>query len=351
MNKLTSDFREYASIDNYKERLINRLKMLGHVDNIEWVCMEKIHGANFSFLTNGYEILTAKRSGILPETENFYHSKDVVEKYSADILQIFSRVKQNFSDVLTIQVFGELFGGFYPGIKSLTIPVQKGIWYCPEIDFLVFDIKINICSSNIHRSYYLSQDEVNQYLKNLSKLRGIPIMKKGNLYDILSTDINFVSTIPDLYNLPSIEGNIAEGLVFKSNARHSVHISRPIFKHKNTVWSETKTLNFVKQKENPTSGVMEKDLIQKAILYCTQNRFNNLLTKVGLDEKLEKITGLYVSDVMNDFKKDLLEDNENRYSEFPKYRKSICFSITDYLKERNLISDWLGKFVQDRSVF
>lgn len=356
MSNVTADFREFASINSFKEKNIHRLTNLGFVNGIEWVSMEKIHGANYSFITDGVEIVPAKRTSVLPPTENFYNANSVFEKYSDDVLELYRKIHQENPNVTTIQVFGELFGGFYPNYKSSIPSVQKYIWYNPIIDYLVFDIKINERTNDSHGSWYLSQDEIDKYMANLPKLKGVPVISRGKLTDIIQPEINFVTTIPALYNLEPVENNLAEGLIYKSNTRHSAGLSRPIIKHKHDKFAEVlvKKKNQVQTENevnlNPTEERIKKELVESAMLYCTNNRFTNLLSKIGLDEKLDKITGMYVSDVMADFKKDL-EDDQDTASVLQKHRKFVSQEIKNNLILNNQISTWLGNFISEKSIY
>lgn len=92
----------------------------------KWVALEKIHGANFSFTVNvdvhasGSKIeppRPAKRSGYLKSEENFFNlSKHPAffEKERGKIRKVFDDIRSNyFSDVSSVTVFGELFGGIY----------------------------------------------------------------------------------------------------------------------------------------------------------------------------------------------------------------------------------------------
>lgn len=45
-------------------------------------------------------------------------------------------------DCKFICVYGELFGGCYPGIDSDHRPIQLGIYYFPNIHFMAFDISV-----------------------------------------------------------------------------------------------------------------------------------------------------------------------------------------------------------------
>lgn len=105
----------------------------------KWVALEKIHGANFSFTVNvdvhasGSKIdppRPAKRSGYLKSEENFFRLKkhpEFLEKEGEKIRKVFDAVCSNyFSDVSSVTVFGELFGG----IKYLS----KFLFHTPTID-------------------------------------------------------------------------------------------------------------------------------------------------------------------------------------------------------------------------
>ena len=96
-----------------------------HLDAIKhWVALEKIHGANFSFTvrsaeTPGGEIIgparSAKRTAYLKEGENFYgleKNRVLLEEEGEKARRLFLAVRESHcSDLSTVTVFGELFGG------------------------------------------------------------------------------------------------------------------------------------------------------------------------------------------------------------------------------------------------
>ena len=56
------DFKKYNSIENsYQIEFLNEIKEQGFND-LEYVVQEKVHGANLSFITNGKDIISAKRT-------------------------------------------------------------------------------------------------------------------------------------------------------------------------------------------------------------------------------------------------------------------------------------------------
>lgn len=375
---IKSTFRTYSHINNTSGKTIK--KMGPYLDlSAEWVAIEKIHGANLSFLTDGVTIMTARRSGIIPQEENFYSSTKITEKYHDDILEVYRRIKTDNPETSSIQIFGEIFGGSYPGYQSISMTVQKGIYYNNEIDFLVFDIVMktnnylpfisssssNSNDKNIVESWYLSQDEIIKYLNNLSGLQAIPISHKGSFDEIISINPVFETTIPKLYGLPPIEKNMAEGYVFKANKRHPCHqSSRPILKKKNSTFAE---VSLPLQSADKLEVNDVSFFYDKIILYITQNRFNNVISKIGINNPIPKIRGLLIMDAIKDFKTDLTTEENNDgltsdeintnelntnelntnepiiLSKFTKCLKKLKDMLTCYLAQNNLIEIWLNE--------
>lgn len=352
---ITQNFKEYSSIDGVTQKNIKKLEKYGHLNkNIEWIALEKIHGANLSFLTDGVTISTAKRSGIIDDKENFFNSTKITEKYQKDVLEIFHRIKasNNIPNIVTVQLYGEVFGGSYIGFESSSKPVQKGVYYKPEIDFLIFDIRINTSDivpnfrengKEVYWSWYLAQDEINKIVEGLN-IKTIPIEKKGPFSEIVTMNPVFVTKIPSLYGLPVIENNMAEGYVFKTNENHVCHHTRPIIKTKNT-----KIFGEIDMCAEKMCTNLSDNLISNLIRYCTQNRFNNTISKIGRDSHIEKITGIYIADVVKDFEKDFNDTidelnqekttDENRKA----YIKKLKGFVHSYLMREGCIEMWLGE--------
>lgn len=140
--KLT--FRKYASIENsYLDKFIESIINQGHTDNnAQWVALEKsksltcnlinfifiiflflnyklmelimvvlVHGANFSFITNGEEIHCAKRSGFVEPGEEFHNHHLLLENYRERILKVYASLKEMYPELHEIAIYGEIFGG------------------------------------------------------------------------------------------------------------------------------------------------------------------------------------------------------------------------------------------------
>lgn len=119
-------FHEFPSIERMRPRVLKDFKS----DTNQWICMEKVHGANFSFITNGKQIECCRRNALLAEHETFYNFQTVREKYKNAIFGLFDSIqKMHEAKVDQIQVYGELFGGIYPHEKVEDLGllhVQKG---------------------------------------------------------------------------------------------------------------------------------------------------------------------------------------------------------------------------------
>ena len=113
----------------------------------DWVVTEKIHGANFSVVADAEGgTHFAKRSGPLPADEDFYsfRSAGLDATLAAAAHRLLEAVRLAAPATRSVCVFGELFGGHYPhpavpptpGLQ----PVQRGVWYCPDLRFVAFDV-------------------------------------------------------------------------------------------------------------------------------------------------------------------------------------------------------------------
>jgi len=147
-------FHKFHTIENnYREAFIQAIT-LDPVYNEEWVVMEKAHGANLNFTTDGQEVRLGKRTSFTDGT--FFNCQSVYDRYKDSILKLIS-----LTPYKTLTVYGELIGGHYPSVKK---PKNSGkcpqteIWYCPQSEFYAFDIRAD--------GHYLSYDECIKYFSD-----------------------------------------------------------------------------------------------------------------------------------------------------------------------------------------
>lgn len=204
------EFKKYNSIENsYQEDFIKSIIEQGYGD-LEYVVQEKVHGANLSFITDGQNIISAKRVELINDNEQFFNSQQVQNKYKDKILALFTEVSEQFN-AKTLTIFGEIFGGGYP---HKDIPkddnaklVQRGIYYCPINDFFAFDILLD-------NNQYLDVENVSELFEKHGFVYAKTLFK-GSLKDCLLFSNDFKTTIPKEYGLPQIDGNICEGVVIR----------------------------------------------------------------------------------------------------------------------------------------
>lgn len=304
-------FKKYSTIENsYQESFIKSIKMQG-IANMEFVVQEKVHGANFSFISNGEMMKVAKRTELLFPDEDFYNYQEVQILYKEKVAELIRDLRSTYQ-FETLTLFGELFGGGYPHedvSKNLNAKlVQRGVYYAPHNDFYAFDILIDSEGFlNVDLSNALFEKHGFVYAKTLFK---------GTLIECMDFKNQYQTTIPACFELPEIEGNFCEGNIIRTvQPIRMKNGSRVIIKNKNENWLENnrridKTL--LAGIYNDGSELSENALFLQTeiVQYITENRLNNLIGKLGAinpQKDFGKILGMFNKDVLNDFVKDYAE--------------------------------------------
>ncbi|WP_426480754.1 RNA ligase, Rnl2 family [Chryseobacterium sp. R2ACT005] len=329
-------FKTYNSIENaYQARVIEQIRMQGFGDEV-FIVQEKVHGANFSFFTDGKEIKIAKRTAFIEKDEKFFNAHQMLERYKKNVIEVFQKVKTIYPDVETVVIYGELFGGGYKHnevepVKD-AVKVQKGIEYAPHNEFYAFDIKLNGIT-------YLDTDVVNQIFEETGFFYA-KILFQGTLEDALKFPNVFNSKIPAWLGLPELENNMCEGTIVKTlKTKYFGNGARIILKNKNEKWvekskmvkKEGKTVQKQVHFSDKAQEIWEE--IQK---YATVNRLNNVVSKIGefQPKMIGKVIGLFSQDILEDFQKDFpaaftaIEKDEQK-----KINKKLNSLAIDFIKE------------------
>ncbi|MFP8895779.1 RNA ligase, Rnl2 family [Chryseobacterium sp. EZn1] len=329
-------FKTYNAIENaYQARVIEQIRMQGFGDEV-FIVQEKVHGANFSFFTDGKEIKIAKRTAFIEKDEKFFNAHQVLERYRNNVIEVFQKVKTIHPDVETVVIYGELFGGGYQHkeVESVkdAVKVQKGIEYAPHNEFYAFDIKLNGVT-------YLDTELVNQIFEETGFFYA-KILFQGSLEEALKFPNVFNSKIPAWLGLPELEDNRCEGTIVKTlKTRYFGNGARIILKNKNEKWVEkakmVKKEGKTVQKQIHFSEKAQEiwEEIQK---YATANRLNNVLSKIGEFEPkmIGKVIGLFAQDILEDFDKDFsaafmaIEKEEQK-----RINKKLNSLVIDFIKE------------------
>lgn len=328
-------FKTYNSIENaYQTRMIDQIRMQGFEDEV-FIVQEKVHGANFSFFTDGKEIKIAKRTAFIDKDERFYNAHQILEQYRKKVINLFQKVKTIYPDLETVVIYGELFGGSYKHkevepVKD-AIKVQAGIEYAPYNDFYAFDIKLNGVT-------YLDTDIVNSIFEETGFFYAKTLFE-GTLEEALTFPNVFNSKIPAWLGLPEMN-NMCEGTIIKTlKTRYFGNGARVILKNKNEKWIEkskmVKKERKATQKQIHFSGTAQ-NIWAEIQQYATANRLNNVVSKIGEFEPriMGKVIGLFAQDILEDFEKDFpgvfttIEKDEQK-----RINKKLNSLVIDCIKE------------------
>ncbi|UQA59107.1 RNA ligase family protein [Polyangium aurulentum] len=255
----------------------------------EWIVTEKIHGANFCFVTDGREVRCAKRKAFLADDEDFFGHRALQARYASGVLEVLARAKERAKGAAYVFVYGELFGGGYPHPDVPPVPgvepVQTGCWYSPGIEFCAFDV--GVLGEGEKERVYLDQADAALVCEEA----GIPFARplfRGGYEEAFAYPIGFETTIPARLGLPSLgPSNKAEGVVLKP-ARAIVvprrpGVLRPVIKRKIAEFSEDERFHEAeKWHERPASSASALEwLKQEASALVNENRLYAAVSKIG----------------------------------------------------------------------
>jgi Rnl2 family RNA ligase len=302
-------FKKYNSIENvFDKEFVDRIRLEG-CEKTLFVVQEKVHGANFCFITDGETITTGKRTGFVEADESFYDHEKLLSRYQEKIIKMFTRVKEAYPDTLSVTIFGEMFGGKYPHPdvkKDTSIScIQKGVYYCPGHEFYAFDLYI----VNNDSARFLAVDDMNTFFEEVGFLYAKTLFK-GTIDECLQYPNEFPSYISGWLGLPPIDDNICEGIVIRpTEPIYLDNGARVLLKSKNSRFAEKKAVKKrIKSPSIPPSYSEDlTNLIDISEEYVTENRLNNVISKIGtvsMPKDTGKLIGLFSKDILEDFLKE-----------------------------------------------
>lgn len=322
-------FIEYASIENhYQTRTLDLVRR--HDNGTPWCATEKVHGSNFSATTDGVKVKWGKRSSYIGDAGlcQFNNSHFVKDKYQSCILALFQTLQSTFGYQM-IRVFGELCGGKYTGVKSThgkpIKPVQQGVEYCPNIEFVVFDIVV--CKDKDSKD---KDSKEYAYLDVTDTIRlcaehglvSVKILHTGSLDDMLMLNPEFDTTVPEYWDLSPLPNNYAEGYVIRPISYYHTPIGRLILKHKSKRFSEKSEKKIKTSVVNLNHHLANKDDVNEVVdeicTYINSNRRDCVMSKMSEDEKQNTkiVRGMVIKDALNEFKSTASEDMVMRFDKF-----------------------------------
>ena len=323
-------FQRYSSIENAcHQKLLNCISLHGF-SNETYVVQEKIHGANFSFWFDGTKFRQAKRSSFVDDS--FFDCAQIVFENEPKIRKAFEVLNLSPGDVLVI--YGEMYGGYYnhPDVPTKSKAVQKGISYRPDKGFYAFDLVVN--------GRIMSVDVANSLFEICGIDHAVTLFE-GSLQECLEYPNEFVPAIPGRLGLPSIEGNICEGVVIRPKIPLFLPSGdRVILKNKNSKWSENNPKRIRKagsvQVCNPADiGEELRETFEEAQDMITENRLRNALSKIEVKD--HKSFGPLLQEVYTDIIEELKKgDNfENlTFEDQGLIAKLIKTEISAFIRQR-----------------
>lgn len=303
-------FKSYPEMENHtRTKTINLVVELGHAaDSVEWVAREKIHGTNFSLITNGIEFTAARRSGLLEPEDKFYDRYVIERRYANNIIKLYhNMVRLGYvTPAEQINVFGE-----YAGVMASGKWIQTGIDYGPQ-DFYPFDIMVLDAEGNVSR---IIDDNVFEDLIRDVQMKPAPLLARGTFKEIMSIPVDLQSVVIDYaagnpFEIKVGTTNIAEGYVAKPNVSTRFgNGSRIAIKCKNEKWSEVGSGKAVQAKIVEMTDD-DKAIVTELVQYITENRLKNVISKIGTPELRDfgKVMGLMSRDIQKDFELDTSKD-------------------------------------------
>lgn len=280
LEEASSEIKNYSSIENdYNERFMTKVRQTPNIGTEQWIATEKIHGSNFSIYkkVGCDQLVFCKRSGPIPPKEDFMGYKETMHQINEQLLHVFEQVEQGLRNTDHCQIFGELFGGIYPGLPTTKI-IQKDVYYTNGHDFSVFDIKVD--------GKYLPATDVIEICKNAG-LSHVPVLGMGTFEEVSKIPFEFDSLVYERYGHPKIDGNQAEGLVLKPVVTgYLISGQRVILKRKTSKFREVTKTREPSRSQNLVAPEKKIDPEISTHLveldnYINKNRFDAVRSKLG----------------------------------------------------------------------
>ena len=204
----------YPSLLNERE-----LALVVATDERKYLVTEKFHGSNFQFTVDMIDdrlvIEAFRRNGKIHENDTFYGWREIREKYRGVFETMYHLIGHKFG------IFGELIGGFYPGVKRnpSALRVQNFIHYAPTNEFVVFDMY------DAGTNRFWSFDAMYRMAKWAGMHVVEPLHRNMTLAEICEIDHeNQTPGFPvNVLKLPEAKDNFIEGYVLRLEEDDEAH--------------------------------------------------------------------------------------------------------------------------------
>lgn len=261
-----------------------------------WVLTEKVHGANMGWWSDGQELRIAKRKAWLPPEVDFFGHTRLIPDLAPRLHALHARL-----GAPAVLVYGEIFGGGYPHPDVSVVPdvqpVQTGVWYCPQIAFLGFDVALIDGDTRT----WLPYDEARAALEAVGIMTATELAR-GSQAQCSAHRVRFPTTIPARFGLPEIAENVAEGAVLRPIETILIETKRgrmrPVLKHKIPEFSEDRRFH---EATDWSLSSWTLDTFEAAILdRLTPARIAAARSKVGPQAPFEELQDEVTQDILSD---------------------------------------------------
>lgn len=339
--KIDSVWSQYCSIENCNHgEHLERVRAVAHAEGegCEWIASEKVHGANFCFETDGHCVEYASRTCRLGKGADFYNARATMPRYHPHVLKAFYLAKQRHSALMHLLVYGEYFGGYYPGHRAEPglKKVQGGVAYSPGHHFYAFDVSLDGAG-------YMDFDNARELLM----AAGFPLvaapLRRGSLDHVLSIDVEALETsLPAQLGHPPLDRfRVAEGVVIRPAQELCLgNHKRAILKKKaQAFWEATNQAGTLyRQASAPLdcTAVGVEGMIEAARHCVTYNRLRTVISKdpsllqKGQDHKL---AGLFARDVLNELEKHHAQGMKTLGKDEAAVRKALQFLTRAFVEK------------------
>ncbi|MCP3099272.1 RNA ligase [Myxococcus sp. K15C18031901] len=259
-----------------------------------WIALEKLHGAQLVIAVRAGQVWFGKRKTWLAEEESFFGW----QLLRAHLRSAAQRMAQALKpEHRTVFFYGELFGGHYPHPAVPAAPglsaVQTGIWYAPDLHWSPFDALV--VEDDEDEGILLAHHELEAVAHDAGLLTP-PVLRRGTRSDMDTVPTRGATRVPGLLGLPLIVGNVAEGLVIKSEqrgppgARASVKRKIAEFNEgrfdESEAWNPLQSLS-VEELAGWSARLVNPARVASALSKCGRDRVEALLDEVVLDVRVD----------------------------------------------------------------
>jgi Rnl2 family RNA ligase len=277
----------------------------------EWIATEKVHGAHFAVVCDAAGVRPAKRRELLADDalEGFFGASRIWPALSVAATRCAAALRADWGGDAVLTLYGELAGGHYPHpdvpAPDGAQPVQTGVWYAPDLFWLLFDAVIEVGDQR-----WWIADRALREAADVAGLRCVPVLGRGTPQQLRELPSTFASRVPGLFGLPAIDDNLAEGYVLKPSGQWSETDgadARPILKAKQQAFAEDERYVGARPYTPPPLGAAGAPswLLVQAASLLTPARAAAAVSKLGPDAALDVVAEEIASDAASELAEEL----------------------------------------------